>query len=216
MAAYTKPGSSPAATSWRSAERGVCARVAQADLRPAGRRGSGGDDQQRRRLPAVRGADPLEPRHRRSLHGHHPVPRHPRSGRQPDAGRSAAADTASTTAKTLDNPGFRGFASFSSGGPRNGDSALKPDIAAPGVSILSTALGTGNKGTCSPAPRWRHRTWRASRRSCARPIRRGRPRRSRRPSSTPATGRVAGYRTRARAAAWSSRPPRRDQSRCPR
>lgn len=57
-----------------------------------------------------------------------------------------AADTVSTTAITLANPGFRGFASFSSGGPRNGDSALKPDIGAPGVSTLSTASGTGNKG----------------------------------------------------------------------
>jgi minor extracellular serine protease Vpr len=52
----------------------------------------------------------------------------------------------STTAITLQNPGFRGFASFSSGGPRNGDSALKADISAPGVSTLSTASGTGNKG----------------------------------------------------------------------
>ena len=64
----------------------------------------------------------------------------------PDAVALRAADTASTTATTLNNPGFTGFASFSSGGPRNGDSALKPDIAAPGVSILSTASGTGNNG----------------------------------------------------------------------
>jgi subtilisin family serine protease len=36
-----------------------------------------------------------------------------------------------------------GTASFSSGGPRIGDSALKPDIAAPGVAILSTLIGSG-------------------------------------------------------------------------
>ena len=64
----------------------------------------------------------------------------------PQATALRAADTATSTAKTLANPGFRGFASFSSGGPRNGDSALKPDIAAPGVSTLSTAAGSGNKG----------------------------------------------------------------------
>ncbi|HEX5040198.1 MAG TPA: S8 family serine peptidase [Candidatus Limnocylindria bacterium] len=63
-----------------------------------------------------------------------------------DATALRGAATATTTGTTLTNPGFRGFASFSSGGPRNGDSFLKPDIAAPGVSILSTAAGTGNKG----------------------------------------------------------------------
>ena len=63
-----------------------------------------------------------------------------------DATAIRGADTATTTAKTLANPGFRNFASFSSGGPRTGDSALKPDISAPGVSILSTASGSGNKG----------------------------------------------------------------------
>lgn len=36
-----------------------------------------------------------------------------------------------------------GTAAFSSGGPRIGDSALKPDIAAPGVGVISTAMGTG-------------------------------------------------------------------------
>lgn len=44
------------------------------------------------------------------------------------------------------NPGFSTFATFSSGGPRNGDSYLKPNIAAPGVSIFSTDVGTGNQG----------------------------------------------------------------------
>ena len=49
-------------------------------------------------------------------------------------------------ASSLANPNFRGFASFSSGGPRTGDSGLKPDISAPGVSIISTGIGTGNQG----------------------------------------------------------------------
>lgn len=63
-----------------------------------------------------------------------------------DANALRAADTATSTATTIVNPGYTGFASFSSGGPRTGDSTLKPDIAAPGVSIISTASGTGNKG----------------------------------------------------------------------
>ncbi len=56
-----------------------------------------------------------------------------------------AAATATATKTAIANPGFRGFASFSSGGPTNGDSFLKPDIAAPGVSIASTAVGTGSR-----------------------------------------------------------------------
>jgi subtilisin family serine protease len=53
--------------------------------------------------------------------------------------------TVSPTALT--NPNFKGFASFTSGGPRTGDSWLKPDITAPGVSIMSTDSGSGNGGT---------------------------------------------------------------------
>jgi subtilisin family serine protease len=37
-------------------------------------------------------------------------------------------------------------AAFSSRGPRRGASALKPDLAAPGVSILTAAAGTGQEG----------------------------------------------------------------------
>src|SRR5204863_2947922 len=60
----------------------------------------------------------------------------------------AVANGTSTAvaATTLSNPNYRGFASFTSGGPRTGDSSLKPDISAPGVSIISTANGTGNLG----------------------------------------------------------------------
>jgi minor extracellular serine protease Vpr len=48
---------------------------------------------------------------------------------------------------TQANPTFRQIASFSSSGPRFGDSALKADVAAPGVNILSTLVGSGWKGT---------------------------------------------------------------------
>ncbi len=40
-------------------------------------------------------------------------------------------------------------ATFSARGPRRGDSLLKPDIAAPGVSLFSAARGTGSHGTYS-------------------------------------------------------------------
>ena len=79
----------------------------------------------------------------------------------------------SMTATSLVNPGFKAFASFSSGGPRTGDSGLKPDITGPGVSIVSTGNGTGNKaatisGTSMASPhvagvaaltRQAHPTW---------------------------------------------------------
>ena len=63
-----------------------------------------------------------------------------------DRARVQSADGLGTSiaAVNLTNPNFTGFASFSSGGPRTGDGRLKPDITAPGVSIISTGIGTGN------------------------------------------------------------------------
>jgi minor extracellular serine protease Vpr len=58
--------------------------------------------------------------------------------------KAAASTTLAST--TITNPTFRQFASFSSAGPRSVDGHLKPDISAPGVSIFSTAMGTGNQG----------------------------------------------------------------------
>jgi subtilisin family serine protease len=57
-----------------------------------------------------------------------------------------AADgaTATLTDITLANPSYLATASFSSAGPRSGDSALKPDVSGPGVSIASAGMGTGN------------------------------------------------------------------------
>jgi minor extracellular serine protease Vpr len=46
----------------------------------------------------------------------------------------------------LPNPTAATVTSFSSGGPRGGDSYLKPEIAGPGARIVSTAIGTGYKG----------------------------------------------------------------------
>lgn len=65
-----------------------------------------------------------------------------------DGDNLVAADGQSVTlSETLiPNPNFKGFASFSSGGPRRADSWLKPDITGPGVSVLSTGVGTGTEG----------------------------------------------------------------------
>jgi minor extracellular serine protease Vpr len=61
---------------------------------------------------------------------------------------AANAGTASGFAPTtVPNTTYQRIAGFSSGGPRNVDSAMKPEISAPGVSVKSTASGTGNQGT---------------------------------------------------------------------
>lgn len=41
------------------------------------------------------------------------------------------------------NPTYKDLASFTSYGPRFGDSALKPEVTAPGVSIVAAGMGTG-------------------------------------------------------------------------
>ncbi len=67
----------------------------------------------------------------------------------PDALAIEAADggEATLTNTGIANPNFTRFAGFSSSGPRRLDSWLKPDITAPGVSIQSTLVGSGNVGT---------------------------------------------------------------------
>jgi len=59
-----------------------------------------------------------------------------------------AADGGSVvlTNNTIANPGYKTTTSFSSGGPRNPDSAPKPDVIAPGLSVVSAGVGTGTGG----------------------------------------------------------------------
>jgi minor extracellular serine protease Vpr len=54
--------------------------------------------------------------------------------------------SASVAPANVPDAGFKLAASFTSGGPRDGDGALKPNIAAPGVNVFSTAIGTGTGG----------------------------------------------------------------------
>ena len=69
----------------------------------------------------------------------------PATGTTSDGAKLALRDGTTTTI-TTGTPIKTGTSSFSSGGPRIGDSALKPDIAAPGEAIVSTAMGTGTGG----------------------------------------------------------------------
>ena len=59
-------------------------------------------------------------------------------------GGPAPANALANNAGNLANPNFLKVASFSSAGPRIGDSILRPGVTAPGVSTVSTASGTGN------------------------------------------------------------------------
>jgi subtilisin family serine protease len=81
-------------------------------------------------------------------------------GIQPGADATAlsgAAAVSALAATTLDNAFAGTAASFSSGGPRTGDSKLKPAVAAPGVSVFSTFVASGSEaealsGTSMAAP----------------------------------------------------------------
>jgi minor extracellular serine protease Vpr len=60
------------------------------------------------------------------------------------SGVTAPGNATATSTGISANPGFEKVASFSSAGPRIGDSVLRPSVTAGGVSVISTASGTGN------------------------------------------------------------------------
>ena len=117
-----------------------------------------------------------------------------------DGARLRAASGSLTTVNntTVANANFTGLASFTSGGPRNGDSFLKPNITAPGVSIFSTENGSGNNpggssGTSMASPhvagvaalaRQAHPTWSGNELAAA-IVNTGRPSPDRRHDSVP-------------------------------
>jgi subtilisin family serine protease len=63
-----------------------------------------------------------------------------------EAALGAATTATALVANTITNPTYRTAASFTSQGPRFGDSLLKPNVTAPGVAIFSAGMGTGNGG----------------------------------------------------------------------
>ena len=78
---------------------------------------------------------------------------------QADTAKLVAADggTVTLSSTTVANTGYKFVAGFSSGGPRNPDSAPKPDVIAPGVSVASARMGSGtgalvNSGTSMACP----------------------------------------------------------------
>lgn len=89
--------------------------------------------------------------------------------------RTLDGQTMTLSAAEIANPGFNTLASFTSLGPRLIDGHLKPDVTAPGVSIQSAGVASGNQplvlsGTSMAAPhtaglaalvRQAHPTWSA-------------------------------------------------------
>ena len=57
--------------------------------------------------------------------------------------KAADGGTVTLAATPVPNTNYKLAAGFTSGGPRNPDSAPKPDVIAPGVSVASVGMGTG-------------------------------------------------------------------------
>lgn len=150
---FTAAGVTPGANQLAVATRGACARVAKAIYgQQAGAAAvvmvNSADD-----LPPYEGAITSNPDDGSAYEVTIPF----LGVRSSNGGAFTTGATATIAAQDITNPGFRGYASFTSSGPRSGDSAISPDVAAPGVSIASAAVGSGNgaaisSGTSMAAP----------------------------------------------------------------
>lgn len=126
-------------------KRGVCARVWRAGLAQKYGAAAAAMINTDPGFPPYEGDIPADP----TAFGGLPAVTIPFFGaRSGDAKPMAAAEgtTISASNVTLPNPGFAKAASFTSSGPRFGDSSFKPGLTAPGVAVVSTAVGTGTQG----------------------------------------------------------------------
>ena len=145
--AYTFNGIVPGGGQIAVAQRGACARVAKAIFAQQGGAAVAVMTNNAAGLPPVEG--PITSNPDTGVPFVVTIPFAGVAGNQAtpttDSGRLQASPVGTTAALSVQNfanPGFMAFASFSSGGPRTGDSSLKPDITAPGLSIFSTDSGT--------------------------------------------------------------------------
>ena len=153
VAAYQKAGVKPGGNQLAVSTRGVCARVAKAIYAQQAGAAAAVMINTSNDYPPFEGTITSNPDT-----GEEYTVTIPFLGvRSSDGAKFVTGKPATVVPAPLDNPGFRGYASFSSSGPRSGDSALGVDVAAPGVSIVSTGVGTGNgpatlSGTSMAAP----------------------------------------------------------------
>ena len=140
-ASFTQAGVVPGGSQLAVVERGTCARVAKAIF---------GEQAGAAAVVMVNSDDSLPPYEGRITSNPDDntpfVVTIPFLGvRLSDGAAFVDGATATLAAAEIANPNFRGYASFSSSGPRSGDGAISPDVAAPGVSIASAGVGTGSE-----------------------------------------------------------------------
>ena len=118
------------------AQRGVCARIARAQF---------GDDAGAVAVVLVNNEPGLPP-----VEGRIKGVKIPFLGVPSSAGAELLARDGESATITdgdgITNPAFGMVHPFSSIGPRSGDSAAKPDVSAPGVSVVSALVGRGTEG----------------------------------------------------------------------
>jgi subtilisin family serine protease len=140
VAAYTYAGVHAGGNQLAVAKRGNCARVAKAIFAQQAGAAAAVQINNAAGYPPIEGQITSNPDT-----GEKYTVTIPYLGIRPqDAAKLVDGAPATVAPATIDNPGYRAYASFSSSGPRTGDSALAVSVAAPGVSIVSTGVGTGN------------------------------------------------------------------------
>lgn len=150
---YTRVGVTPGGNQIAVAERGTCARAAKAIFAQQAGAAAAVMVNSTNDLPPYEGAITENPDDGTPYEVTIPF----FGVRSSDGAAFVDGATVTVAAQEIANPAFRGYASFSSSGPRSGDSAISPDVAAPGVSISSVGVGTGSdsavlSGTSMAAP----------------------------------------------------------------